>query len=287
MTGNFKINPLVFFLFALCCLAPAGCSLRTLNLVTPESGFKKTLDIPYGPDARQRLDIYEPAKGRGAMPVIIFFYGGTWSSGDKDEYRYVASALTARGIVTVIPDYRLYPRIKFPVFIEDGAAAVAWVQQHIAGYRGDPRNIFLMGHSAGAHIAAMLTLNESYLQAGRAEAVRGMIGLAGPYDFLPLKRDDLKEIFGPPERYPESQPVRFVDGGEPPLLLLHGLRDNLVYPRNTERLAARVQSHGGCVKTVFYRQHNHASLLLGLSPLFLKPDILRQVDIFIKDPHCR
>lgn len=280
-----KLNPFPFLL-ALCCLALEGCGLRALNLVTPESGLRKTLDISYGPDSRHRLDVYTPAGAAGA-PVVVFFYGGTWMSGSRHEYLYIAASLTARGMVTVIPDYRLYPDIKFPAFLEDAAAAVAWVQRHVREHGGNPDNVVLMGHSAGAHIAAMLTLDERYLRAAQARPAQGMIGLAGPYDFLPLRREDLKDLFGPPERYPESQPVRFVDGDEPPLLLLHGSRDGLVYPRNSERLAARVEEAGGCVRSVFYRQHSHASIVLSLSPLFLKPDVIRQIESFVKNPDCQ
>lgn len=276
----------IVFPVTACCLALEGCSLGTLSLVTPESGFSKTLDISYGPDSRHRLDVYTPERAADA-PVVVFFYGGTWMSGSKHEYLYVAAALAARGIVTVIPDYRLYPDIKFPAFLEDAASAVAWVQRHIGEHGGNAHNIILMGHSAGAHIAAMLALDEAYLSAARARPVQGMIGLAGPYDFLPFRREDLKDMFGPPERYPESQPVRFVDGDEPPLLLLHGRRDGLVYPRNTERLAARVRETGGCVRAVFYRHHSHASIVLSLSPLFLKPDVIRQIESFVQDPSCK
>lgn len=281
------IDLFFIFLTAACSLALEGCGLRTLNAITPESGFSKTLDIAYGSDVRQRLDIYAPARPAADAPVIVFFYGGTWSSGDKHEYRYIAASLTARGIVTAIPDYRLYPGVKFPLFLEDAAAAVAWVQRHAADHGGNARNIVLMGHSAGAHIAAMLALDERYLQAAQAQPVQGMIGLAGPYDFLPLQRDDLKDLFGPPERYSESQPVSFVDGNEAPLLLLHGRRDGMVYPRNTERLAGRVREAGGCVRTVFYRHHSHASIVLSLSPLFLKPDVIRQIENFVKNPDCQ
>ena len=143
-----------------------------------------------------------------------------------------------------------------------------------------------MGHSAGAHIAAMIALDAHYLDEVQARPVQGMIGLAGPYDFLPLRRDDLKDLFGPPERYPESQPVNFVDDDDPPLLLLHGRHDGLVYPRNTESLAARMNAAGGCAKAVYYPSLSHASILLGLSPLFLKPDILRQIESFVKNPGC-
>jgi acetyl esterase/lipase len=197
-----KPNPFAFLSALCCCLTLAGCGLRTLNAITPESGFGRTPDIAYGPDPRHRLDIYTPAGATADAPVIVFFYGGTWMSGGRHEYLYIAATLTARGIVTVIPDYRLYPDVRFPAFLEDAASAVAWVQKHIAAYGGNARNVVLMGHSAGAHIAAMLTLDERYLDAANARPVQGMIGLAGPYDFLPLRRDDLKDLFGPPERYP-------------------------------------------------------------------------------------
>jgi acetyl esterase/lipase len=261
----------------------SGCNLGTLNLLASESGLTNTADLSYGPDQRQRLDIYTPAESSSA-PVVIFFYGGSWSSGNKNRYLYVASALTERGFVTVIPDYRLYPHIKFPAFVEDGAAVVAWVQQHIAAYGGNPRNVFVMGYSAGAHIAAMLALDERYLPAAAAKPVQGMIGLSGPYDFLPLNNEHLENMFGPPERYPESQPINFVDGSEPPMLLLHGKRDKLVYPFNTEHLARRVEARGGCVKTVIYPRVDHVNMLLRLSPVFLKLDILRQIEDFVKNP---
>lgn len=264
----------------------SGCSLRTLNLLASESGFKRATDISYGFDKRQQLDIYTPVASASPAPVVIFFYGGGWHRGDKDTYLYVAASLTKRGFVTVIPDYRLYPHIKFPVFIEDGAAAVAWVQEHIAAYGGNAQNIILMGYSAGAHIAAMLTLDERYLRATAAKPVQGMIGLSGPYDFLPFTHEEMNDIFGPPERYPESQPINFVDGKEPPLLLLHGKRDTLVYPLNTENLAGRVAALGGCAKTVIYPRLDHVTMLVRLSPLLLKLDILRQIENFVKDPDC-
>jgi acetyl esterase/lipase len=279
------ILSILFFQTLLIILLP-GCSLNTLNLLASKSAFKRAVDISYGADTRQRLDVYTPGALARPAPVILFFYGGGWNNGDKNSYLYVASSMTQRGFVTVVPDYRLYPYIRFPAFIEDGAAAVAWVQKHISAYGGDPENVILVGYSSGAHIAAMLNLDERYLPAAGARPVQGMIGLAGPYDFLPFNNEHLENMFGPPERYPESQPVNFVDGNEPPLLLLHGGRDKLVYPHNTERLAARVRQYGGCVKTVIYPKLDHISLLVRLSPVFLKPDVIRQIENFVKAPGC-
>jgi acetyl esterase/lipase len=264
-----------------------GCSLRTLNLLASESGFKRAVDISYGPDARQQLDIYTPVAAASGAPVVVLIHGGGWPHGDKAALHYVAASLTERGFVTVIPDYRLYPHIKFPAFIEDGAAAVAWVQEHIAAYGGDAANIVLLGYSSGAHIAALLTLDERYLLAAAAKPVQGMIGLAGPYDFLPFTHVEMQDIFGPPERYPESQPINFVDGREPPLLLLHGSRDTLVNPLNTENLARRVAARGGCVQSKIYPRLDHITLLVRLSPLLLKPDILNRIENFVKNPSCK
>ncbi|HEX5057559.1 MAG TPA: alpha/beta hydrolase [Gammaproteobacteria bacterium] len=265
----------------------SGCSLDTLNLLASESVFERTADIAYGPDLRQRLDIYKPVAASSRTPVVVFFYGGGWHNGNKNSFLYVASALTKRGLVTVIPDYRLYPNIKFPAFVQDGAAAVAWVQQHIADYGGDPDHIVVMGHSAGAHIAALLALDERYLRALAARPVQGMIGLSGPYDFLPFSHVEMNDIFGPAERYPESQPINFVDVKDPPLLLLHGGRDTLVSPSNTLNLANRVNARGGCVESVIYPRLDHVTLLVRLSPWLLKPDILNRVENFAKAPGCK
>jgi acetyl esterase/lipase len=277
-------------LLLLCALlfSLAACNpLPVLNLITPESNFRNIDDIEYGVEARQRLDIYAPlTPSQTPRPVIVFFYGGTWSRGSKDQYMFVAEYLTPRGYIMVIPDYRVYPDVKFPTFVEDGAAAVAWVQQNIAGYGGDPDAIFLMGHSAGAHIAAMLTLDERFLQAARAKPPKATIGLAGPYDFLPLKSASMKSIFGPPEQYELSQPVNFVDGTEPPLLLLHGSTDYIVYRRNSENLEQAIKDRGGCVKMVIYPGLGHARILVAFSQSFRRPELLAELERFTGNPRC-
>jgi acetyl esterase/lipase len=245
-----------------------GCSLTALvNALTPTSGYSTYSDLDYGGGARQRLDVYVPEELQERAPVVVFFYGGRWQRGDKERYRFVGQALASRGLVTVIADYRQYPEVKFPGFVEDGARALAWTRSNISRYGGDPRAMFVMGHSAGAHIAAMLVFDERYLHAvgGSGEWLRGMIGLAGPYDFLPLTDDVLKDLFGPPDRYTESQPIAFVDGTEPPLLLLHGLKDETVLVRNTRNLAQRVLEQGGRADTILYPQLDHIKIIGALA----------------------
>ncbi len=274
---------LLMVLFMLVTLS--ACAARdVVNAFVPADGHVVHGGIAYGDHVRQRLDVYVPEPVPSAAPVVVFFYGGRWRSGDRDFYRFVGQALASRGYVAVIADYRLYPEVRFPDFVEDGARAVRWARAHARDHGGDPRKIFVMGHSAGAHIAALLALDPRYLQAlgGDRSWLSGMIGLAGPYDFLPLTDDDLKDIFGPPERHPLSQPVSHVDGRNPPLLLLHGRADSAVWPRNTLNLAARVRAAGGPVQTAIYPVMGHVRIVAGLAaPLRFTSPVLDDVVNFI------
>lgn len=246
----------------------AGCSGQALvNGLTPSGGYRLSSDISYGDKNRQNLDVYVAKDKAANAPIVVFFYGGRWEEGNKNGYKFVGQALSSRGFVTVIPNYRLYPQVKFPAFVQDGAKAVAWAKAHAAEYGADPGKLVIMGHSAGGQIAAMLALNGKYLQAvgGSRRWLAGMVGLAGPYDFLPLEEDDLKDMFGPPARYPASQPINFVDGKNPPLLLLHGLGDKTVYPKNTRNLAKAVAAKGGQVAIKLYPDIGHVRLIANLA----------------------
>ncbi len=259
---------------ALCALALPACSaVDLLNLAAPVAETRVARDLPYAGGERRRLDVYAPAGAAGGpAPVVVFFYGGRWSEGDRADYAFVGATLAEHGVVTVIPDYRLYPGVRFPAFVEDGAAAVRWTRDRIARFGGDPARIHLMGHSAGAHIAAMLALDRRFLE-GMEPGIAGMIGLAGPYDFLPLEAGDLRDMFGPPERFEASQPIHYARGDAPPMLLLHGLDDTTVLPSNTRNLAAALRARGGRAETRLYPDVGHAEILGAVSgPLdFLAP----------------
>jgi acetyl esterase/lipase len=249
-------------------ILPIGCSgLGILDALTPTGPYTATTDIAYGASPRQKLDVYRP-QGSGLHPVIVFFYGGGWESGDRGPYRFVAESLTRHGYVVVIPDYRVYPEVRFPVFIEDAAQAMRWARDNAAQFGGDPSRLFLMGHSAGAHIAAMVALDARYLANAGIErrALKGFIGLAGPYDFLPLTTEKLKTILAAPDMA-QTQPITFADEGAPPMLLLHGLDDTTVLPRNSVNLAARLRENGSAVDTRYYPDMAHVGILLGLSSL--------------------
>lgn len=249
-------------------LGLVGCSpLGALDALTPAGDYAATLDIAYGPRPRQRLDVYVPAGPAVTRSVIVFFYGGNWQFGDKAGYRFVAEALTRHGHIVVIPDYRVYPAAVFPGFVEDSARAVAWVTGNIARYGGNADAVHLMGHSAGAYNAAMLALNTPYLRAVGVprERIAGVIGIAGPYDFLPLTDPTLRTIFGPEATRARTQPINFVDRSAPPMLLVTGADDTTVRPRNTRRLAARLKEEGVLVREVVYPDQGHIDIILGLS----------------------
>ena len=208
------------------------------------------------------ISTHPPA--RDSAPVVVFIYGGGWKDGDKSDYRFVGAALAARGYLTVIPDYRLYPAVRFPAFLQDNATAVAWTKANIARYGGDPDRIFLMGHSAGAYNVAMLTLDKQWLAAKAVDAdhdIAGMIGLAGPYDFLPLHDPELETIFAPAGDLRLSQPITFARGSAPPMFLAAGTADQTVLPRNTERLAAAVRRNGGLVEDRLYPGVTHTRII--------------------------
>ncbi len=284
--------PRLCALIAIGCLLPACSVLETFNALVPRDGFLKTADIAYagtaGDLARRKLDIYVPTSGSPATkrPVVLFFYGGSWDSGSKSEYLFVAEALTSQGWIAVLPDYRIYPEVKFPDFLDDAALAMRWTRDNIEKYGGDRTRIFAMGHSAGAHIAAMLTYDPQFL--GRAGAspqdIAGFIGLAGPYDFLPLKSERLKVIFGPEPERPRSQPINFVTGKEPPALLLHGDTDTIVGPHNSANFATRIRERGGKVKHVRYPDLGHREIVVNLAAIFRqgKPELPAIAD-FIRE----
>lgn len=259
----------------------AGCSgtgTRLIDVLTPKSGYVETRDIAYGAGARRKLDVYRPATltADAKAPVVVFVYGGSWREGSKADYRFVADALTSRGIVTVIADYRVYPEVSYPDFIDDTAAAAAWTLREIGRYGGDPTRVFMAGHSAGAYNAAMVAFDPRWLAPyGYAPSrFRGFIGLAGPYNFLPIQDEDVKPIFHWPGTPPDSQPIAHVAADSIPSLLIAARKDTFVYPTvNTEPMAAKLKSVGADVTVDLHDHVNHVTLIGAMArPLrFLAP----------------
>lgn len=244
----------------------AGCSpLRTFNALVPKDAGVELAQrgAAFGSDARQRLDVYRP-KGRASdLPIIVFIYGGSWQSGSREGYGFAARALASRGFVVAVPDYRLVPAVRFPAFLEDNAEAVRWVRANASRFGGDASRIVLVGHSAGAYNAAMLALDPRWLGEDR-RAVRGFVGIAGPYDFLPLDGPVTRAAFGHVGDA-STQPISFASADDPPALLLHGGRDTTVYPRNSLRLAELLQGAGVEASTKIYPGTGHVAIMTALA----------------------
>jgi acetyl esterase/lipase len=269
-------------LASLAAMLTSACSpTGLLNAVAPRGGVV-TASASYAAGPRHGVDVYAPAQAQGA-PVVVFIYGGGWKAGDRGMYRFLGATLAAAGMVCLVADYRVWPEVASPTFVEDAAQAVRWAKLHAGEHGGDPGKLFLMGHSAGAQIVAMLALNPSFLgavglQPGRD--LRGVIGLSGPYDFLPLQSDTLRAIFGPEEGRAASQPINFVTPGAPPMLLATGDDDTTVLPRNSQRLAEKLRQAGNQVELITYAGVGHATIVGAFAaPLgFIAPvkqDVLR------------
>ena len=246
-----------------------GCSpLTMLSAVSPSGHYERVADLQYGDKERQYLDVYKPMAGATAAPLVVYFYGGGWNDGDKAEFEFVASSLTRAGLVVAIPDYRLYPDVVFPTFVEDSAKATAWIMSNAHRYGADSDKTYLMGHSAGGQIAALLALDDRFLARVDADSgeVVGLIGLSGPYDFLPLREDNyLKAVF-PVATREESQAINYVSADAPPTLLIHGGDDDIVEPGNSERLAAQLRSFDVPVTLKNYAGVGHGRIVVALAP---------------------
>jgi acetyl esterase/lipase len=272
-------------LAALLLLVLAGCSpLSAFDaLVRKDRGaglLAGDQAFAFGP--RGKLDVYAPvgAQAGTRLPVIVFFYGGSWSMGKKEDYRFAGQALAAQGFLVVLPDYRLVQHARYPAFLEDGAAAVRWVRANAARLGGDPDRIVLAGHSAGAYNAAMLSFDPRWLGEDR-RAVKGMIGLSGLYDFLPLDAPVTRYTFRHVEDLPSTQPVNFASADDPPAMLLVGGKDGIVPPSNSARMAAKLSQAGVPVESRVYAGVGHLGIMSTLSTLFRgKAPVLRDMAQF-------
>ncbi len=266
----------------------AGCSATgVLNAVASSSSYTLNANIAYGTQPRQRLDIYTPTATPPALgwPVVVFFYGGSWNTGSRAQYQFVAEALAARGVLTLVADYRLYPEVRYPDFLSDSAQALAYGLDHAARLGGDPKRVFVMGHSAGGYNAAMLALDARWLKAtGHAPSeLAGWIGLAGPYDFYPITNPDAKPVFFHPN-YPEnSQPIDFTSANAPRSFLAAAENDTLVNPqRNTVQMANKLKAAGVTVTLKLYPRASHTTLIGAFAwPLRWIAPVLDDVHAFI------
>ena len=265
-----------------------GCSATgALNALTPSSSYTLSANVAYGTQPRQKLDIYTPTTAAPATgwPVVVFIYGGSWNVGERAQYQFVGEALAARGVMTLVADYRLYPDVRYPDFLSDSAQALAYGLDHATRLGGDPKRVFVMGHSAGGYNAAMLALDARWLKVtGHSpKELAGWIGLAGPYDFYPIVNPDAKPVFFHPN-YPEnSQPINFTSSAAPRSFLAAAQDDKLVNPqRNTVQMAVKLRAAGVPVTLKLYPHASHATLIGAFAwPLRWIAPVVEDVQAFI------
>jgi acetyl esterase/lipase len=270
-----KIHVLMAAGFAI--LLSACQPFGLVNMLVPKSGYEVHRGMAYGPDPRQKLDVYVPQGLKGPAPVLLFFYGGSWQSGNRGDYLAFGQAFASAGIVTAVADYRLYPQVKYPAFVEDAAGALAWLHAHAKDYGGDGARIFVSGHSAGAYNAVMLAAEPKFIEAqsGRLDWIRGVIGIAGPYNFLPMREPAYIDMFHGANNL-GSMPVSHVNGPRPPMLLVTGQADDTVAPHNSDDMARKLESTGNAVRVIRYPGVGHIGVILSLVPGFRGTTSLRR-----------
>jgi len=276
VNGRFG-RALLAVLLALVLLALSGCSSSAIiNGLTPGDGYTGPVSLAYADGPRHQLDLYQPSGRTTPAPVLVFFYGGSWRNGERAGYRFAAAALAAQGSLVVVPDYRLYPEVSYPDFLRDSAAAVGWAVRHAVRYGGDPRQVYLIGHSAGAYNAAMLAYDPRWLAAEglSPQQLAGFIGLAGPYNFLPIQVPEVMPVFHPevmpvfhwPDTPPDTQPIVHVTAAAPRTLLIVAGQDELVDPaRNSAALADALRRAGVPVELKRYDALNHYTTIGALA----------------------
>lgn len=251
----------------------AGCSAAdALNMLVPSDGYNQYSALPYGTDARQVLDVYEPKAPApaGGRTVVVFFYGGSWRGGERETYQFVAEALTSKGYLAIIPDYRVFPQAVYPAFVDDAAHALRWAVDNAARYGGNKDRVVLMGHSAGAHIAALTALDPQFLKNVDlpTTAVKGFVGLAGPYSFDPLEFKVTRAVFGHLKDPQVTRPVLYAGNASAPMLLLHGDDDTTVGPYNAIDMAAALRQAGKPVTLTIYKGVAHIGIVLAMAAPF-------------------
>jgi acetyl esterase/lipase len=250
-------------------VALSGCA-SGLNALKPSSTFTLAEGVSYGHHPRHKLDVYRPTGKAppGGWPVVVFFYGGSWHWGNRAEYTFAGEALASRGVVALIADYRLYPDGRYPDFLEDSAQATSYALREALKLGGNPQRVYVMGHSAGAYNAAMVALDERWLKAqGQSPtALAGWIGLAGPYEFLPIVNPQARVVFHHPHYPPGTQPIDYVRRNTPRAFLGAAQNDHLVNPtRNTEQMAERLKAAGAPVQVKLYEGVDHVTLVASMA----------------------
>lgn len=257
--------------------------LDTVDRVTGGSlNVERIAQARLGEAPTQTVSLYRAHRSAEPAPVLLFVHGGSWDWGDPKDYGFVARSLAPEGFVVALAGYRLGEAGRYPAMLEDTAQAIRWLRDNAARFGGDPERIYLAGHSAGAYNVVQVALEPRWLavEGVPASAIRGVIGLAGPYDFYPFDKDSTRAAFGGAPDPATTQPINHVGPAAPPMLLLTGTDDTTVKPRNTRALAAALEERGGSVEARYYEGLDHSDVLVRLASPWrrqpgLRDDILQ------------
>jgi acetyl esterase/lipase len=215
--------------------------------------------------AKHKLDAYLP-KGKTNVPVLLFIHGGAWKSGDRSQYPPLGNRYARAGYLTVVPNYRLAPKYPHPAQIEDVAAAFAWTVHHISAYGGDTNRIYVAGHSAGGHLAALLALDSRYLTAHNLspQNIRGVLAISGVYD---LSIGDFQSsVFGADAlARREASPLSFIKPGAPPFLVAYCQWDYFTLPAQARSFHGALRQAGIGAQLVYIPAESHISEMLSFA----------------------
>lgn len=283
-----KLAYAICFLLLIGGLAYQFAALKVFNFLVPQDQNSVLLasSVSYGSDPEQVLYVFGPKQPKPNLPVLIFVHGGSWQEGNAADYGFIGRAFAAENFVTFVVNYRKDPKHPYPAFVQDVATSLNWVQNNAAQFGGDAQKIFLVGHSAGAYDIALAVLDKRFLDAAvvKAESIKAVATLAGPFDFLPLDSKITKQVFGKVSDLQSTQPINFVRKDAPPFLILHGLDDETVYPKNARSLFKHLTEAGASAKLIEYPSVTHVGILLDITkPFRSKAPVLSDVLKFFKD----
>ena len=243
-------------------------------------------DLEYGRSERQKLDLYLLPVAQRSQATVLYIHGGYWDSGDKRDYPFMADALLSMGFNVAVMNYRLAPAHIFPDFVTDAALAVRWLTENLPLF-GVNKPLFVIGHSAGAHITALLCCTPVHMErvGSSRSLVTAAVCMAGPHDFLDWLPTDprMQLALGPPPQWNDTQPVLVADGLNPPLLILHGMRDTVCTPLHAPTLHGAITKRGGRAAYIWYEKLDHYTMVGAFSRIarWLEPRVVKDVRGFL------
>jgi acetyl esterase/lipase len=265
----------------------SAATLNTVDAIFPRShAVKLATSAQYGSVQAQQLELWVPEGEPPATgwPLVAFIHGGSWQNGSPQDYRFIARTLGDHGYATALIGYRLLPEGRFPIMLEDSAAAVAWLHTHAGDFQADGRQFALIGHSAGAYNSLMVGLDPEWLARVKVpqSVIQGVVSMAGPADFYPFTSQSTKAAFGRVADPQITQPIHFARGTAMPILLLHGTGDESVKPRNSRNLAKAIKARGGLVAEQEFAGMTHSGIIMALAQPFAQTDdVLKPILTFL------